>query len=191
MVFLSGCAVTDFDPNANFGELRRFSWGKAEVTVSNPSYRGELIEKRIKAAVLDEFNKKGIKYVERNPDFVVNYSTYTEKKQESRSQYRSWGYPYGFGYFPLGFYPYYGWGAPFGMGYQHESRDYTEGTLVLDIVDVKSGETIWRGSVKGKLDDGRRLQKQIAKGVKAILRKYPSNADDGGKLTLPDKQEVS
>jgi hypothetical protein len=52
-------------------------------------------------------------------------------------------------------------------------RQYTEGTLILDIVDHQTDELVWRGSVSGNVDDVSTLKKQIEKGIKAIMKKYP------------------
>jgi hypothetical protein len=61
--------------------------------------------------------------------------------------------------------------------------------LIVDIKDGESKEIIWRGTVSGNVDNVRKLQKQIEKGIKAIMKKYPVPAND--KLVLPDKKDVS
>ena len=52
LLVMVGCAVTDFDRSVNFNSYRTFGWGNSEVDVSNPLYRGDLINKRIKARIL-------------------------------------------------------------------------------------------------------------------------------------------
>ena len=51
--------------------------------------------------------------------------------------------------------------------------EYTEGTLILDILDKDTGELVWRGSVSGNVEDTSNLRKQIDKGIRAIMKKYP------------------
>ena len=183
----AGCAVTDFDKSANFNEYRTFSWGKSEIKTENPIYNSDLINKNIKATVENEFAKRGITKSE-NADFVVSYHTYTEKKEETNG-----GYPYfsRYPFFPFGFYPYgFGWGFPYGYGYGGpRTSTYTEGTLIIDITDRKTDELIWRGAVSGNVDNVKSLQKQIQKGIKAIMKKYPVPAQDD--LKLPDNDVVS
>ena len=182
---LTSCAVTDFDRTANFSIYKTFSWGKADVKVENPIYESDLIHKNIKSTIEDEFAKRGIVKENSDPDFLVNYYTYTEKKQQTsgRSYY---GSPF---FYPYGFSPFlYGWGWPFPYAYsvpQHYT--YTEGTLIIDILDVKSDEVVWRGTVSGKVDDVANLQKQIDKGIRAIMKKYPVTPDAGPLLL--DKQD--
>lgn len=166
---LSGCAVTDFDRSADFTQYKTYDWGKSEIDVSNPVYESDLINKRVRHTVEDEFAKRGIMKNERNPDFIVLYHTYTEEKQ------RTYGsYPYANRFLPFGFYPFaFAWGYPYMLMSPPRTSEYTEGTLMLDIIDRQSDELLWRGSVSGSVDDVSKLRKQIDKAIKAIMKKYP------------------
>ena len=141
---LSGCAVTEFDHSVNFNQYRTFGWGTADLSSNNPLYRGDLISRRIKSTIENEFAKRGIEYNASNPDFVVSYQTFTEKVQHN--YYNGGGfygpfspfgyrfYPYGFGY---GFFPYGGYGPSYPSSYTE-----TAGTLVIDIADKKTGSSL-------------------------------------------------
>jgi hypothetical protein len=177
LVLLSGCAVTDLDKQVNFSAYRTFAWTKSEVKVANPIYNSDLISKNIKRTVETEFEKRGIMKREDNPDFLVSFHTYTEQKQESNG-----GSFYNYSYMPFRYFYGYGFGFPFGMplAYGSPSRTYTftEGTLILDITDRKTNEVIWRGSVSGNVNNVATLQKQIGKGIKAIMKKFPITPGD-------------
>ena len=173
LLLLSGCAVTDFDRTANFSAYKTFAWGDAEIKVGNPVYESDLIHKNIRSTVESEFAKRGIVEDKNDPDFIVSYHTYTEQKTRStgRSHY---GYPF----FPFRFHPFmYGWswGFPYnGYGFtDSQSYSFTEGTLIIDVEDATTKELVWRGSVAGKVDNTSSLQKQIGKGIRAIMKKYP------------------
>jgi hypothetical protein len=171
---LAGCAVTDIDTSADFTRYKTFAWGKSEIDVSNPVYDSELINKRIRNSVEEEFAKRGIVKNSHNPDFIVRYSTFTEEKKRT-----SGGYPYSYRFYPYGFYPFmYGWGYPFAFRSPEHVTEYTEGTLILDIIDRRSDELVWRGSVSGDVENVSTLKKQIEKAIKAIMKKYPVNPDD-------------
>ena len=167
---LAGCAVTDVDHAADFTRYKTYAWGKSDMDVSNPLYKSDLISKRIRDAVDEEFAKRGIIKDENDPDFIVRFHTYTEEKEESAASR-----PYGYGYFPYGWYPFtFRWGYfPYALMGPPPQRQYTEGTLILDIVDHQTDELVWRGSVSGNVDDVSTLKKQIEKGIKAIMKKYP------------------
>lgn len=169
MIGLSGCATTDFDHKADFSKYRTFAWGKSEVDVSNPVYESDLITNRIQAAVEKELAKRGVVESSTDPDFIVKYHTYTEEKKRSEGVY-----PYRYGFYPYGFFPFaFGWRYPYYMGSPAEVEEYTEGTLVLDMIDQRTGELVWRGSVSGNVEDTARLKKQVERAVQAIMKKYP------------------
>ncbi len=179
-VGLAGCAVTDYDHTVDFSRYKTFAWGESNVDVSHPLYDGDLIHNRIRRAVEEEFFKRGIVKTHSNPDFIVQYHTYTEEKRRPSGVYPYY-YPYGFRYYPFGFgwFPYY-WMPPPPPPVQHE---YTEGTLVLDIIDNDTQELVWRGSVTGNVENVAALRKQIEKGIRAIMKKYPVSPD--APLRLP------
>jgi hypothetical protein len=173
---MASCAVTDFDRKADFSKYRSFAWGKSEIKVENPAYRSDLINKNIRNTVENEFSKRGITADKKDPDFIISYHTYTENKQETTGSNfygpYGFGYPFAYGFYrfsPFGyFYPY-----PYMMGNSPRTYNYTEGTLIIDITDAHSQELIWRGSVTGRIGNTKDLEKQIAKGIKAIMKKYP------------------
>lgn len=173
------CAVTDVDRTADLTHYKTFGWGKSRLDVENPAYRGDLVEASIKACVTQELARKGITYSAKKPDLLVSYEGFTETKE---NVYRSGGYYYDY-YPPYYYYPLYGprffwyggyWGAPTFWSGPPTYYSMTEGTLILDLRDRKTGKLIWRGMVQGDVDNVKSLKKNIAKGVKAILKKYPA-----------------
>jgi hypothetical protein len=185
LLMAGSCAVTDIDQSANFNSYRTFAWGPSEVDVENPAYSSPLITKKIKAEVEKEFARRGIIRNNHNPDFLVSYRTHTEQKQEMKGGSY---YGYGFPYYPMRFYPYgFGWGFPYGWGAPPLQENFTEGTLIIDITDNKTKELVWRGLVKGNVDNIGDLQKQIIKGIKAIMKKYPVTPQESVPLLNNEK----
>lgn len=183
LIFVSGCAVIDFDRSVDFSSYRTFSFGKSELLVKNPIYSSALIDKNVKGTIRNEFAKRGIDYKDNGGDVIVSYKTHTEQKQQS------YGSPYGYGPYPFfgfRFFPYGVWGYPYYWNNQDRVKTVTEGTLIIDITDRKTNELVWRGSVGGNVDDVKNLKKQIQKGIKAILKKYPITPDDPLRLPDPD-----
>jgi hypothetical protein len=169
LLVATSCAVTDFDRTADFTRYRTFAWGKSEVNVKNPVHNSKLINKNIKTTVENELAKRGISRNDKDPDFMISYHTYTEQKQEATG-----GNYYGYPFSPFRFYPYgFGWGFPYGWNSTPRTITITEGTLIIDITDSKTNELVWRGTVSGNVDNVSNLEKQIRKGIKAILKKYP------------------
>jgi hypothetical protein len=190
MLLLGSCAVTDLDKSVDFNQYKTFGFSTAEVNVNNPAYKSGLISSKIRKNIISEFEKHGLVYKKNNPDLLVSYETFTTDKQQSsafggymypgmmfyRGYPMMWGYPYG----PYGMY------GPGGGSYH-----YTEGTLIIDVTDAQSNEQVWRGLVKGNVSDLKVLSKSVDKGVRAIMKKYPTTLDPGRQTIDPDKKKVS
>lgn len=193
MLLLGGCAVTDMSQDVNFNQYKTFGWGQAQINVSNPAYKSGLINSKIMKDIQAEFAKHGIQYSKESPDMIVSYQTFTQQKQQmSAGAYGFAPYPFYYpGYFYRGF-----WGGPYMMGwpympYGQSTYLVTEGTLIIDVNDAKTGEHIWRGLVKGNVTDVKNLKRSIDKGVKAILRKYPGATVPGDRGFDPNQKRVS
>ena len=176
---LTACAVTDVDRSVNFNAYKTFTWGPSEIKVDDPTYNSGLISKNIRTTVENELAKRGIMKDDRNADFVISFKTYTKEKQQSM------GNPYPvYPFFPYRFYPFgLGWVYSYGVNYGPRNLTFMEGTLIIDITDAQTQDLVWRGSVKGNVDNVKTLERQIQKGIKAIMKKYPGTPGD--RLILP------
>jgi hypothetical protein len=192
-LLLGSCAVTDVSHDVDFNQYRTFGFSTAEVHVSNPAYKSNLITSNIRKNIRSEFEKHGLKYAKKNPDLLVSYETFTQEKEQMSANYGAYpfmfpgmyyrGFPYmwGYPYMPYGMY------GPGGRVYY-----YTEGTLIIDVTDANTKEQVWRGLVKGNVSDLNALQKSIDKGVKAIMKKYPGKVNPTtDTIEAPPKKRVS
>lgn len=184
MMIVTSCAVTDIDRSVDFSSYKSFSWGTSEIVAKNPVYNSDLISRNIKSTIENEFAKRGIVQDKKNPDFLVSFKTFTEEKLTTTGGNAFYGaYPFPLRFYPMGF----GWGWPmYGSFSSPRSYEYTEGTLIVDVKDTRNDELIWRGVVSGNVDNAKKLQKQIQKGIRAIMKKYPVNIQEEEKLILPD-----
>ena len=136
------------------------------------------------------------------PGFRIAYSLITEEKSRVDGSYGYGGYGYGGGYGSYGFggpygysgsryrgsfglslfggrhlRPYYGsyYGYP-GAGYAGRVSEYLEGTLVLDITDVRTEEVIFRGWATKSLDSNpspKQVRTYVTEAVEEILEDFP------------------
>ena len=153
----------DYDKNVDFSRLKSYHW--FPMTVNNLSEKSETIDsislKRIRNAVHNHLDPKGLRASERNPDFLI--AVYLRTKE--RLSVRNYGGPYVYPYYDYG--PY--WGTP-------TIRQYEEGTLLLDFVDTESKQLIWRGSAKSDLESVTTPQEReelINEAVQRILENFP------------------
>ncbi len=191
VLVVAGCATlqvqTDYDQRASFTPLSTYEWVDQESAAGlNPAVNSPLLGRHIREAVDDELGRMGYRKAESGtPDFRIAYRVIAEERARVANSYRYAGrytyssyYP---GYYGFRFYrsrrfrPYYGYsGAGYGGG--GYVREYLRGTLVLDIIDVRKDELIWRGWATKSLDADPRPEKvrmYVDEAVAEILEEFP------------------
>ena len=157
LVVLAGCATrydvkVDHDPAADFASYRTYAVPPRERSDTPNEFDNSLVLKRIEAMVERHLEARGLSRAEPGAaDLTLRFWLTAEKKTDistvpSSPFYGPWPAPYG--------YPYdYGrWGP---MYNDVIVRNYTEGTLVLDLVDAKRNELVWRTYVVGTISRDR------------------------------------
>jgi Domain of unknown function (DUF4136) len=164
---LLGCSsvsvTTDYDHDVSFAGLKTFAWMAASKDALNPNaqasmFKNSLVEKRFRTAVVTQLGAKGLKEDAANPDFLVMYYAGTQEKVNVTN------YGYGYGR----------WGGYGGGGV--DVQQYTQGTIILDFVDAKTKQLIWRSAATGALSSnpdpassGEKLDEVVAQ----MLAEYP------------------
>jgi hypothetical protein len=151
----SGIAVSyDYDPQVDFTRLKTFDWH----TFPSAAPAGELVAKHITNAIDSQLATKGFTRVSSNPDFLIAPHLGKQTKREvvdwGYSRQGNWGYG----------------------GRQHDVYEYQEGTLILDFIDPKAKELIWRGTAIGVVEPSLSPQerhKRLNTAVADILANFP------------------
>jgi hypothetical protein len=186
LLILTGCSTiqifSDFDRTADFSKYKSFAWLQRSDSIQNLYYDNPLIEKNLKFYVNKEMSVRGYAIDITHPDLLLEYHSMVEKKQQivnnpvcSNPTYTYYN-PY---YSPYRYNPAFPYGynnTPYITGYTTQVIDYNEGTLVIDIIDRKQGQLIWRGWSVGTISDGHILESILEKDIKKIFRKYPISA---------------
>ncbi|GEQ85522.1 hypothetical protein ULMS_10300 [Patiriisocius marinistellae] len=157
--------VSDYDKDANFNNYNSFAFYKPGIDKAAIS---DLDKKRILRAIETQLVAKG-KTKSNTPDMLVSIFT---KENERVDVYNS---NFGWGYGAWGWGPGYGWGGNWG---NTVSRS-TEGTLYIDLIDVKTNELVWQGIGRSSLYRGSDISKKEEKIntiVSEILMEYPPEA---------------
>lgn len=177
---LVGCAPVQVDRNRaiNFDAYKKYAWVKPDIqTGKNPLLNSSLSDANIRTAIEGEFAKRGLTRSDSQPDFYVMYHEYTQPETRTVANptptYPVYGYGprafyYGGRLIPMG-YTY--WYHPWSTGYHTEH--FTEGTLIVDVIDARTNELIWRGSIENPVGDSARLGRQFAREAQEILKRYP------------------
>lgn len=117
-----------------------------------------IVDRRIERAIVRELTVKGFEKVGTNPDFRVTFNTVTKTRTELNS----------FGPTPFRRYPYYGYG-----GRYIDIDEYEEGTFLINIIDAKSKQLVWRGAYVQRLGWSAPDEAEVQKIVSAILAGFP------------------
>jgi len=169
---LAACASVDVrtatSPDANLGALKTFNVmshpdpAPSAHPPNDPMLVNSISSRALRDDVFKGFESRGYA-VSDTPDFVVAY--YASARTKLDVQYWDYGYP---------FYP--RWWGPYGPGWgPYETvTPYTEGTVIIDVLDPKTKELLWRGQGVAQVsnDEGRYVQ-DLWKTVSAILGKFP------------------
>ncbi|HEX7094078.1 MAG TPA: DUF4136 domain-containing protein [Nitrospiraceae bacterium] len=154
---------TDFDPSADFASFHTFALAGLTDITKTGLLDNSLTRKRIETAVSRELTKKGLREVkmDERPDLLVHYWLGTKDKQQVQGT--SGPAYYGGGYYGGG----YGWGAGYSTVTTYE---YTEGTLVVDLVEPIKKELQWRATMVAILEDT--AQENVELGNQAITKAF-------------------
>jgi hypothetical protein len=176
LMLAAGCATFDvnydFDPEADFTRIKTYDWSPMpEKTQIN-----ELTLKHLKLAVNRDLQAKGFTMAQENPDILIAMRAAKEK----RVDVQEWGYGYDDRdyypgtYFPRQWHPVPGAGDRDYFEYRRgsDTYEYEVGTLMLDVVDAKKKELIWRGMASGVIDPGKTAE-QIQEIVGKLLENFP------------------
>lgn len=170
IAIIAGCSSGydikyDYDMQTNFSTFKTYKWIDRTITDASGSARhaiesNSLLDKRIKSAVDTQMAAKGFALADSNPDIYAVYHVGLKDKIDVTD----WGYTYAGSY----------WGG--GLGRNVDVYQYTEGTLIVDLVEAANKELAWRGSATGVVEPGRspeQVQARINDVVARIFKNYP------------------
>jgi hypothetical protein len=171
----TGRIVTDFDREQNFTTYQTFSWADDNpMTVVGARVIPKTLEPRFARAIRAQLEAKGYRYVEdvTKADFAVSFTIGTRDGTDIvESPDLFWtnrpNWRWGLGYYPMLM-------PPMPMT-RTEVREYTEGTLAIDIYDVQRRSPVWHGAVTRQLTR-KQLRGEpgdIEGGVTRILAGFP------------------
>jgi len=149
------------DPNVNFSNYKTYSWDKP-LPPGNP-----MIQQTIVESIEQAMAAKGLTKVEENGDLSVGYFAASNTDIQT-------GYPV--------FSDKMGTSAAPNTVTSLSSYPVTKGSIVVNIVDGKTKNTVWRASAVHVLKDGpsgnpakdaERVDKPIRRSVEKMFNKFP------------------
>jgi hypothetical protein len=138
-VGLGGCSTltvdTDYKPGTDFSKYRTFAFKNVD------DIRNAILADRIENALANQLAAKGLTRNDASPDLWVVPHPRLSKQTQINTYNTGWGYGWGWG-----------WGG--GMGTTTSTvQEIPVGTLIVDLVDVKAKELVWRGTASDTLKE--------------------------------------
>ena len=168
LILLSGCSphlsvYSDADPDYDLWTYQTFGWSdKTNIEANNnPIYYNELNDKRIKSAVARELTDRGYRLTDKSPEIIIHYHIVVQDQMNIITE--SYGYSY----------------SPYWLLRRDRMVSYREGSLLIDIMDEKSKNLIWRGWAVAPIDrtyPPEQTERLINLAIEKIFRKFPGHA---------------
>jgi Domain of unknown function (DUF4136) len=164
---LLGCSPslkvsTEEEPGVNLYKYTTYSWlNRPGVVKGNdgPEWLTKRSEDAIRNSIEGQMRRFGFSVCEKTPDLMLHYHVVIKNEvfylRDWWCDEESW--------------------SRYGHCNRIRSIHYAEGTLILDFIDAKNGNQVWRGAVTGAVENlpPDLLNTRIAEAVVAMFRKFP------------------
>jgi hypothetical protein len=174
LLALAGCASgpkisSEADPEADFGSYRTFGF-YTPLALEKEGYSTPTTE-RIKAAARAQMESRGYRFTPDQPDLWVNLNAYLQEKTDV-STIPTVDYNYYYSYRARGYFAAPSWYD------RTEVRQYTEGTLNVDLVDRAMNRLVWEGVAVGRVSRLKPAERdaRIDSAVAEIFARFPYRA---------------
>ncbi len=159
-VGLAACSSlqTSYDakPGTDFSKYKTFGFKDVE------DIKNTILVERIKNAVSMQLTAKGLTRSEESPDLWVVTHPRLSKQTQINTYNTGWGY---------------GWGWRGGMGTTTSTvEEIPVGTLVVDLVDARANELVWRGTASDTLKENatpEEREKNLNNAMAKLFENYP------------------
>ncbi|MFM8356517.1 MAG: DUF4136 domain-containing protein, partial [Gammaproteobacteria bacterium] len=130
---------------------------------------GTVLSERLRSLAARELAARGCRRVDGEADLEVNFFIETERRVESVPD-DEWGFQYGYWNYPFGYW----------AGYRDLwIRDYSVGTLHLDVVDVSRRQLVWEAAAADRITSSLEYDDAvIARAVARMFADFPACEGD-------------
>ena len=158
-------------PNVDLAQLHTFAFmtpvrsdSRAARLAASPA--GQEIRNKMTQDLVDKGYAPAPSGVQ--PDFLVAYRAQLQRRTDVQSMpYGGPGWGWGWGW---------GWGGWAWDGADVTVRQYTEGTLIVDFVDPRSHQVLWRGTATGVVSHPQNPSlPKVAHAVDKLMHRLPSS----------------
>lgn len=157
-------------PDADLSSYSTF--GFPEQTGTDRGGYSTIVTDHFKAAVTEQMEMRGYRYVDENPSLLVNFYANVRERTDIRSRptgSAGFGY-YGYRYGLYGAWPMYARDV--------DTVTYPIGTANIDVVDAQKRQLVWEGVAEGRLtkEDMENPREAISSAVAQLFTRFPGRA---------------
>ena len=135
---------------------------RASTGAYDPMVSNSIANRALRERITQAFQARGYALDERAPDFAV--AVYASARERLDVTAWDYGYPY---------WPRWGWGGRVPL--RERVTEYTEGTVVVDVVRAATRELLWRGTGSTTLsEDPTRDVAELQRVAEAVVKKFPA-----------------
>jgi len=146
----------DHDSQHDFSHYSTFALFERQGKEPRRPQMSPIVDRRIASTMAAELETKGFNSTSaRNADFLVTF--YTAVRQRVVVSHAGW----------------YGWGRWGMRGGARWANSYPEGTLVIDIIDRRDRQLVWRGVGESAFTKMNPSNDKVTKKVAKILASFP------------------
>lgn len=173
MVVVGSCSSTrfivDHDSRHDFTGFSTYAWFKLASPPDQakpPSEANTILTRRISRAIDGELTGKGFVRAEvGDADFLVTFSLVLNQRMVM--YHTGWSVP-------IGGWGRGGWGWSVGWGGHRSSVEtYTEGTIIVDVLDTGTRTLVWRGVIENAFSKPNPDDDTIRKLVARVMESFP------------------
>ncbi|MDJ1469434.1 DUF4136 domain-containing protein [Xanthocytophaga flava] len=161
---------SDKQLNIDWSKYKTYTWASqvdSKLDAGIYFLNDLVLKERIRNAVGYEMDGRGYEKVSQSPDIIVNFRVFDQPT--TLKGYTGYGTSY--------------WGSQ-EVRQPEDTTSYNveRGTLIVNVIDTKSGETIWRGFASGLMNGTtfNKEEEKIKEAVNLIYQDYPARADNLG-----------
>jgi hypothetical protein len=169
LIVATACSSTrvhsDHDHEADFSSYSTWAWYTSDDAQKRPTAgTSNIVDGRIRRAMQENLIAKGYEPASaESADLLVTY--YASLSSQLRMYSTYWGYGWG-GYWPYGYSYWPGWGTT-------TVYPYHEGTIIVDIVDRRIDQLVWRGVITRALKKKSSSEEQISEAMHRVMEGFP------------------
>ena len=179
----SGARVsTDKTASVDLSKYETFAYLPMLKDSTDQSAYNYEAESRFMDQIGEEMRTLGYNTDVDNPDLLVYARAQFQQEEDVQAEpvYNNYTY-YNYGYGPAFNYPgyYSGYNTVTDVvGYDLEEVDYGQGTMVVDLIDAKTNEIVWRGTAKDEGFSVDAVQDNVSAYADEIFEEYPVEEEE-------------